>query len=630
MAERIRALLLLLLAGCADPSAIPGTQVRMDFTSAEPYAAPFPGEHMRREDGTIDASMFPNPKGVDFIRDLRRIASTELTGFGTTSGIFFALTDPIDEGGLPTMQETLQAGAPVFLVEIPSGRRIPIEVEFHQDGGPHGAPNLLSLVPLQGVPMAPSTLYAAVVRRGVLDGVSEGMRFLAAGRRPDGMSEAAYDRYRNALEYLESIRIDPDEVAGLTVFETEDPVAGMRAANEAAKALLPDVGAFELTEVYDDFCVFHSTIDMPVFQAGEPPYDNGGGAWAVEEGRPVLQRHETANFWLTLPRTPAPSAGYPTVVFIRTGGGGERPLIDRGPRETHGEPSAPGTGPAVHIARAGWAGMSIDGPHGGLRNITGGDEQLLIFNFVNPVAMRDNIRQSAVEIGLAADLIDQVAVSSTVCSGSLDPETVALFGHSMGATIAPLALAVQPRFRAVILSGAGGSWIENVVHKESPLPIKPLAQILLQYDEEHELHEHDPALSLLQWAGESADPPVFGAGIDAHVLMFQGIVDTYILPPIANATSLSLGLDAAEPVLEPSIEALLPLVGRGTVPLPAAENAHGRTRIVIQHPEDGIEDGHEVVFQTESPKHQYRCFLESLKEGTPEVPPAGAAADPCR
>lgn len=600
----------------------------MDFSAGEPYAAPFPGEHMRREDGTIDASIFPNPNGADFIRDLRRIASTELTGFGTTSGVFFALTDPIDEGALPTMQESLQADAPVFLVEIASGRRIPIEVEFREEGGPHGTSNLLSLLPLQGVPLSPRALHAAVVRRGLVDGVSRGMRFLAADRRPDGLSEAAFERFRSALDMLESTGLDPEEVAGLTVFETQDPVEGMRLAYEAASPLVPSAGTFELTEVYEDFCVFHSTVDMPVFQAGEPPYDSGGGAWALEGGRPVLQRHETANFWVTLPRSPAPAEGYPTVVFIRTGGGGERPLIDRGLRTTPGGPTTPGSGPAIHLARAGWAGVSIDGPHGGLRNITGGDEQLLIFNFVNPVAMRDNIRQSALEIALAAELIDQVIVTSTACAGTLDAENVALFGHSMGATIGPLAMAVQPRFDALILSGAGGSWIENVVHKQSPLPIKPLAQILLKY-EGVELHEHDPALSLLQWAGESADPPVFGRYIDAHVLMFQGIVDTYILPPIANATSLALGLDAAEPILEPSIADLMPLVGRGTVGLPVTENVNGRTRVVLQHAEDDIEDGHEVVFQTEAPKHQYRCFLDTLRDGPPEVPPAAPADAPC-
>ena len=49
----------------------------------------------------------------------------------------------------------------------------------------------------------------------------------------------------------------------------------------------------------------------------------------------------------------------------------------------------------------------------------------------------------------------------------------------------------------------------------------------------------------------------------------------------------------------------------------------------MQHPGDGIEDGHEVMFQTEAPKHQYRCFLQGFAHGAPTVPPDGAADAPC-
>lgn len=184
---------------------------------------------------------------------------------------------------------------------------------------------------------------------------------------------------------------------------------------------------------------------------------------------------------------------------------------------------------------------------------------------------------------------------------------------------------------AALLSGAGGSWIENIVYKESPLRVRPIAETLLGVAGRWELHEHDPVLMLLQWAGESADPPAYGRlvvreprGEPRHVLMMQGIVDTYILPPIANATSLSFGLDLAGPALdetEPRLErftplrAHLPLAGRGAIALPASANHDGTTAVVTQHLEDGIEDGHEVVFQTDASKRQYRCFLETLAAG---------------
>jgi pimeloyl-ACP methyl ester carboxylesterase len=294
--------------------------------------------------------------------------------------------------------------------------------------------------------------------------------------------------------------------------------------------------------------------------------------------------------------------------------------------------------------------VSIDGPHGGLRNVTGGDEQFLVFNVTNPPALRDNLRQSALELALAARLLDEVVIDPETCPGAtgtgeglrLDVARVALMGHSMGASIAPLAAAVEPRFGALLLSGAGGSFIENVVFKQSPLEIKPLAEALLGYTGKRELDVLDPVLSLLQWAADPADVPAYArelrtkreeGGAIPSVLMVQGIVDTYILPPIANAASLSLGLDLAGPVLDredarlerfTSLADLLSLGGHVALPLPVAGNqANGfATRVVVQHFEDGIEDGHEVVFQRPEPKEQIRSFLEGFATGATWVPAA--------
>jgi hypothetical protein len=202
------------------------------------------------------------------------------------------------------------------------------------------------------------------------------------------------------------------------------------------------------------------------------------------------------------------------------------------------------------------------------------------------------------------------------------------------------------------LSGAGGSYIENILWKRKPAEVRPLAETLLKYPPDMDLPESEPALTLFQWAAEPADPPVYAhlivrepaaGSAPRHILMEQGIVDNYILPNIANATRLSVGLDLAgspldqgNPKLATQTPALqvLPLVGRGPITLPASGNlmiaGQKTTAVVIQHPEDGIEDGHEVVFQTPAPKHQYRCFLASFAAGkTPMVPPDAAADAPC-
>src|SRR5258706_494102 len=79
---------------------------------------------------------------------------------------------------------------------------------FSTDATPFGAANLLSLIPLQGAPLRPTTRYAAVVLRRTLDaagkplGVSLEMATLAAGSRPAGLGDAAHATYRDALATL--------------------------------------------------------------------------------------------------------------------------------------------------------------------------------------------------------------------------------------------------------------------------------------------------------------------------------------------------------------------------------------------------------------------------------------------
>jgi hypothetical protein len=625
-----------------------GTRVLADYTLAGGFfAAPFPDDARLTQAGRPALESFPNPTASPFLEKLVALLEADARGFSTTAGVFFAFDGPLDPGLELDHAESLSSEAAAFLVDIDPasperGARKPVRVQFAEDGGPFGAPNLLSLVPLQGIPLRASTRYAAVVLREARDATGA---LLAAARKPDAMSADIFDERRATLA---AVGVRNDELAALVTFTTGDPTAEMQAVRKAmlAAALPAPLEPFAPNEVFAEYCVFESKLEMPVFQSGSPPFKEQGGAWAFStDGSPVLQAQETARIVVTVPRRVMPASGFPVVLFSRTGGGGDRPLVDRGVHAQSGGPaSTPGSGPALEFARAGFAGVSVDGPHGGLRNLTGGDEQFLMFNVTNPSALRDNVRQSAAELALQAHVIATLSIDASSCPGldsggaalKLDTSALVLMGHSMGATIAPLALAVEPLFRGAILSGAGGSWIENVLHKQKPVPVKGFAELLLGVAGKHSLRAGDPALSLFQWAAEAADPPVYGHAIaPRHLLMLQGIVDHYILPPIANATSLSLGLDLAGEALDaetaelaalPALEPLLVFSGRSKIALPAAANAGAALAVVVQHREDGVEDGHEVVFQTEPPKRQYRCFLESLRSGTPRVP--AGAGDP--
>lgn len=648
----------LLLGACSEDA----PTISMSFDRADGlYSAPFPSDDLRGPGGKIDLSKFPNPNKVELIDQAIALINRDNPGFAVSGGVFLRASAAIDPASLPSLSESVTSTASVYLIGVGAGspdhgRRYPVEVAFTADGGPFGDRNLLSLLPLQGVPLRPESRYAAVVTsrlrddRGRAFAPSPALRAIARGERPAGLSDAVFAEYSAALAELGS-----EEIVGLAVFTTGAPTAQLRKVRDHALARpLPVPTAFTRIDLFADYCVYSATIDLPVYQSGMPPYTKQGGDWLFDgAGQPIFDHLETARLVVTVPRRPQPAAGFPAVMFIRTGGGGDRPLVDRGHGATEHFEGAlvPGSGPAQELAAVGFAGLQVDGPLGGMRNVTGGDEQFLIFNVLNPSALRDNVRQSAIELIVMAHALDPVSLDTSDCPGAsatakIDTAHLAIMGHSMGGWIAPLAMAGDSRYGAAILSGAGGSYIANVLDKIKPLHVKPYAEILLDYNmDARTLDAHDPALTIVQWGAEPSDPQVYDSAIvrepaagqsARHVLMVQGIVDHYILPSIANATSLALGLDLAGAELDGQnselmtlqqtpLSTVLPLAGRSAIALPASANASGATAVVVQHASDGVQDGHEVIFQLDAPKAQYRCFLSTWLSGTPRVPSVGSA-----
>lgn len=634
--------LLAVSCGPSGPEAIPGTQVMMQFDRAAGFfAAPFPSDDLRRADGTIDISGFPNPQGNLYVETIRKIVAPA-RGYGTTMGVLFQLTDA-GIGAPPDLSHSTDAGASVFLVGVDPaspdrGRRHPAFIRFRAEPSVFAPRNLLSVVPLQGMPLRPETTYAAVVTRALGApaplGVSLEMAQLAAGERPASLPESAYPAYRDALVELAAQGVAAADIAGLAVFRTQDPTADLLRFRADALALPTPAPKTTpaILDTYPDYCVFETMIDLPDYQVGTPPFALTGGAWPAD---PVVQRQSAARVFVTVPRQATPAGGWPTVVFVRAGGGGDRPLIDRGPRTVAGAPDVPGTGLARVFARAGYAGVQVDGPGGGTRNPSNDDEQFLVYNFQNPPALRDNIRQSALELSVIASFVEELRFDASSCDGAggYAAAALTLFGHSTGSSIGGIAAAIEPRYGTAIFSGFGGSFIENVLYKLKPVDTRAFAMLVLG---ENDLYDGNPMLQLLQWGAEPADPPPYARLLRGrNVLMLQGIVDHYIPPMIANSSSLSLALDLAGPALDGNIPdipdqlSLVPLLlysGGRAVAYPVSGATIG---VVAQHPGDGIEDGHEVVFQTDGPKHQIRCLLLALLSGERRVVAPGAVEASC-
>lgn len=616
--------------------ALPGPQPRFG-PRVSFYDAPVPAPDLLAS-GHPDLTLFPREMG-GFVDGL--VALTETTDGASLAGsVFFALTAPLPEGALAKLEATF--------IDLDDQTTRPARLGFELDGGPHGAPNLLSAQPIQGLALLPGRRYALAVYmapelRSTL-GRPALFADLLAGRETPGFDA---EPWKPALAAARASNPDESSLFALTTFTTQRTTDGLMTFLEAARTHPMTVSTPTRLETHDRFCVYRADLELPDFQHGPLPYANPGeGVWRMSEGVPELARMSRSRLFITVPRNTVPDSGAPFVVFIRTGGGGDRPLIDRGPRGVaHGEPIVPtGTGPAMHIAAAGFAALTWDGPHGGPdRNPSGQDEQFLMFNVLNLAGTRDSIRQTALEAVLVRELAATLTLDTHDCDGAsetirFDMTRTAIMGHSMGAWVAPLALAASGTadgvggFGSAILSGAGSGWMPNIVYKKSPLDVRPLAEALLGYTMlGRELTMRDPVLTLLQWAGETADPQSYAhlARPQRNILMIEGIVDTYILPPISQGTSLGLHLDLAGPAMdhadprlsafEPLVD-LLPLAGLAQAATPLRDNRQGYTAAVVHAPGDTIEDGHEAAFQTPGPKHQYRCFLETLvRDGVPTL-----------
>lgn len=109
---------------------------------------------------------------------------------------------------------------------------------------------------------------------------------------------------------------------------------------------------------------------------------------------------------------------------------------------------------------------------------------------------------------------------------------------------------------------------------------------------------------------------------ERDVLVFQGVLDTYIPPPIANPFALSLGLDLAGAALDGPFTSRpltrdMALVGGRHLPAGLRANQGARTRVTVQLAEDGLEDGHEVMFQRPDARAMLTRFLRDMSARSP-------------
>jgi hypothetical protein len=202
---------------------------------------------------------------------------------------------------------------------------------------------------------------------------------------------------------------------------------------------------------------------------------------------------------------------------------------------------------------------------------------------------------------------------------------IAFWGHSQGATEGAVAMPYTDTVVSTMFSGVGGSLIDALLTKKSPVDISAVAPAVLSEFPANVTNVH-PALAMFQNVIDPGDPldhaaAIIGSGTLAkHVFVPYGQKDTYA-PPITEltyVTAAKLGV-AKEPASVTQPDKLSDTI----LPIPVGANAAGGlTAVVRQYAPNGPPpyDGHFVVYNDPDAKtDSNRFFLDSLTGVVPRI-----------
>ncbi len=603
------------------------------------FDLPWPNDLRRTEGGFVDVRDFPNPMRIAVLSAYLEAASSRLDGFGTNGAAYLRFSAPVEEGSLPVDPgETVGEAATVFLMDVDPdsperGTRHPVVVHYRDEPTLYWPEHAVALRPVYGAPLAGGRTYAAVVTRDVRP--LEGGRF----RRSDDFAaivegggdaavEAARAVYGPALDALEEAGVPRERVLSMAVFTTQDPTRDLVTARDFVvdEYVLPEGRDADWRWLREEegYTLVHGRYGpVPMLQSGAAPYDTpGSGEIRIEDGVPVVEEEVDVRFALTVPMTPMPADGYPIVLYAHGTGGDFETFVRNGV--------------AADLAAEGYAAIGIDQVLHGERNTTGTSPDYLFFNFENPYAARDNVRQAVIDVVQQARFASNLAVPTRILSDGgepvrFDPTRMYVYGHSQGGLNMPIFLAIDDQARGGVLSGAGATLAISIIEKKEPLDILLAVKLFLRLpggtteaavEQEHFVYEH-PVLSLLQSWVEAGDGANYGHMLfhaprtgfaPKSVLQTEGLLDLYTTPHNIEALAASMHNPQVEPVVSP-IEALA-LHGVEPVSAPVTANVAGgmATAGLVQFPDDG----HFAAFDNADARAMIRGFFRTF-EGIPVI-----------
>jgi hypothetical protein len=627
------------------------------------FDRPFPLEMRRQSDGSPELGGYPQ-SGKDLIQNYIDLTHRVTNGFSPTGPVWMRFNGPLDAEALPTEPAaTREPDSPVMLVDIDPdspqrGRRFPARVKFQADGDSYRPDHLLQVLPEPGFPLREQTLYAVVVRTSIGSGDPErplepnpALQTILQGETPQGaVAEEVTEDYAPLRSWLQEQEIAPGEVAAATVYRTGDVTSQLfNAAEFAASQPAPEpVDGIERILEKDGYCGYAGEWEAPQYQTGTPPFEEEGGViqWN-DDGTPVQQRTERVPFVLAVPKKAMPAEGFPLLFYVNGTGGRSRQVLDRGKPGPGGTPE-PGTGPAQAAAARGYGASGMAGPITPERvNSDAAMGGFAMYNVFNPAAMRDNFFQSIMEHVMFRKLVEDIAIDPSTCPGvdasAADDGMVhydgghrVVMGQSLGSHLSGLLATVDGGYQGAILSGAGASWIQFAFGVETPVNLTNFVELLVSLPASESLDRFHPVIALFDLAVGAADNIHYvkdmldapAEGHEApHLMVIEGDQDQFIGPGLQRALIGALGIDlVGEDVGPPErqIEPVIRLAGRQVLQAPVSENKQTpsgmRTAGVVRYLPAAEDLGHYVAFHLDAPRHQYECFLQTLKtDGAPRI-----------
>jgi hypothetical protein len=622
------ALAVVSLSACAPPERSPVSfdlprGQRQDF-----LAAPWPSDLMIKKDGTLNLRAFPNPFASGTLEEFLGIFATA-PAYAAASTLYFHVPAGVDAVTLPaTPADSMAEGSGLFVVELDgpqAGRRLPIEVNHYPDGTAFLPPGTVAVNLLLGaVPQGRFALVATSTLRDVTGMPLGPDDDLQALLRCDAAALADVDAVIDCAPYQQvqqQTGLATHDLADVQVITPQRSAQGLVDAFASVRALVPAVADVRARagRAADPYVVFDGVVTLARFQAGRPPYETydgeSGGFVFDDDGRPVVQAEEAVPFVLTIPKGTMPADGWPVVINGHgTGGDLESGLGTRAGAE------------AFHITESGAAMLAISEPlHRTRDGYREGEENVLTFNFFNPLAGRDNWRQSALEkvqlvsAVAALDFTDDAGVAHR-----FDVSRVGYFGHSQGGIVGTLFVGVEDRIAGALLSGAGAGFGQSLIEKVDPPPaIADVLRLVLNAPDDEPIDLFHPVPAILQTFVDAADPLNYGAlwrhrsgRRTPHLIATSGLQDTFTPPRTHAGLAGAFGLPVADPVEQPlDVVTLLEL---GSAPSLVdgnlrTDDGDPLTAALIQYPDHG----HFAVFNDPAAQRTFSEFFTTLWQGTP-------------